>query len=767
MVGNMTITFRSACLAAVLCAAAPTAFGQVDLDSVNARDPRRTPVVEIFHKWRDSVVYLTGPTATEQGPSLDEFFKTPMKRDTIAIGSGFVIQESGYVITNAHAVERMIAHHATLLDGMRYGAELIGVAHEYDLAVLKVNAGQLLHAVEMGRSDDYLLGETIVIISNPAGLLHTCTSGIISAADRQTQPVNNAGLILRGLLQTDASINPGSSGGPWFDVLGNVVGVTTAMQAKSQNIGFGIPIAMVRHVVPDMLDVERRYLIFTGLETQEQPYEPCIVSAVAAHSPAAAAGFHIGDVIRRVNGHAVLGRCEFLFSLIDHKPGDTLQFLVARGDQSLNLSLALAARPKPDGAAILQQRYGLTAIPLSDAKAAATSLRVNRGVVISAVVPGAHLQQAAGAAPAWGRVGSDQQHPPARLGPRRPAIGSRAAGRAGAFRAAARGAARQGSRGGARRYDADVDEIIPVAVINLDNSSVVPIGARGPMKSYTEYLTLNIPSKMAFQNLTPQVEAAVKKSGVQEGIVLVNAMHITASVFINDNERGLHHDFGAVAGKTSPLQSRPQRLPPQSHGRGQCRRPSQASSHGPRGGGGDHRRQARFRSVGANLLRRIRRLPAETSAGEDPWGVRLPTAPTLDLNHQTQAADDSQQRRGSRLRNHLDIAVVGQLRPRHILRREHSLIAGAGGAGPCSVARAARRAADVPICGMNPVAPASSRDIEGRLSAAKVFSGSVPPGSRPGRNSSKTPALRRCCRCRSNQRGRARRRRAIATYPRR
>ena len=138
----------------------------------------------------------------------------------ISIGSGFVVHEAGYIITNAHAVERVISHHVTLIDGRTYPAELIGMAREYDLALLKVEAGRPLQAVQLGKSGDFLLGETIIVISNPAGLLHTCTTGIISAADRTTQPAGLPGVTLHGLIQTDASINPGSSGGPWFNVLG-------------------------------------------------------------------------------------------------------------------------------------------------------------------------------------------------------------------------------------------------------------------------------------------------------------------------------------------------------------------------------------------------------------------------------------------------------------------------------------------------------------------------------------------------------------------
>ena len=131
------------------------------------------------------------------------------------------------------------------------------------------------------------------------------------------------------------------------------------------------------------------------------------------------------------------------------------------------------------------------------------------------------------------------------------------------------------------------------------------------MKSRTEYLTFKLPVRMGFENITPQVEEIVKKSGVKEGLVLVNAMHITASVFINDDESGLHDDYKKWLEKLAPFDPSPDALPPQPHRRRQRRRPHEAADHGARSGGRHHRRQARLRSVGADLLRRIRRPPPE------------------------------------------------------------------------------------------------------------------------------------------------------------
>ena len=131
------------------------------------------------------------------------------------------------------------------------------------------------------------------------------------------------------------------------------------------------------------------------------------------------------------------------------------------------------------------------------------------------------------------------------------------------------------------------------------------------MKSHTIHLTMNVPARMDFVNITDRVAEAVAESGVREGLCLVNAMHITASVFINDDEPGLHEDYKRWLEQLAPVRSQPPALSPQPHGRRQRRRPPQAAGDGPRGGGGGDEGRARLRSLGADLLRRVRRAAAQ------------------------------------------------------------------------------------------------------------------------------------------------------------
>jgi serine protease Do len=370
---------------AILAVAAAT-WGQESHSAGSAADPRRTPAVDIFQRYKDAVVYLTGPMLGPREPAVDEFFALARKREVTSLGSGFIVHPSGYVLANAHAVERPFFHEVTLSDGRRLSAELLAVVREHDLALLKVEAGRPLTAVKLARDGDLLIGEPVIVIGNPQGLRLTCTTGVLSAVGRATQPSGLPGITLYGVIQTDAAINPGSSGGPWFNALGEVIGVTASQKRDAENIAFGIPAATIRQTLPAMLDAEGGQGIMTGL--QLQPNGQCTVTGVAADSPAAKAGIQPGDVLTKVDFRPLENRLDWCFSLLGRKPRESLKLDFSRDGAPMHTTLVLGERPKPDGAALLKTQYGLTAVPLDEAKANATSLRVRRGAVITEVAKG-------------------------------------------------------------------------------------------------------------------------------------------------------------------------------------------------------------------------------------------------------------------------------------------------------------------------------------------------------------------------------------------
>lgn len=363
-------------------------LGDAPAQTVDASsDPqalRRTPPVQIFAKWADAVVCVTGPTVQGDRPPGDEFFALPkMKPLEGRIGTGFVIHESGYVIANAHAAERIISHRMILSDAKGYPAELIGLVHAQDLALLKVAAGRPLHAVRLAKSGDVLIGETVIVIGNPHGLMRTCTTGIISALGRATALADVRGVTLRDLIQSDAGINPGSSGGPWFNVVGDVLGMTASMKKDSENIGFAISAATLRRALPELLDAECRYGFTTGLTLPADG--PCQVTAIQPDSPAAKAGFAVGDVIEQFAERPTPTVLDFHLALVGRRPDEAVVVTVTRQGTRGTISLMLGRRVKPDGAALLQRKLGLTAVPLDNAKAQATAMRVARGATITAV----------------------------------------------------------------------------------------------------------------------------------------------------------------------------------------------------------------------------------------------------------------------------------------------------------------------------------------------------------------------------------------------
>ena len=309
----------------VVLAAAPRP-GQSDELSL-----RRTPVVVVFEAARDAVVNISSTEVVEVRDRFDRLFDRrrprPRRLERTSVGSGFVIHPEGYIVTNAHVVARSTGRRVTFADGREYDAIVIASDREYDVAILKIEPPQPLPTLAFGRSDDLMVGETVVAIGNPLGYQHTVTAGVVSAINRDLE--FDRDLVMSGLIQTDASINPGNSGGPLLNVLGELIGVNTAIRGDAQNIGFAIPVDQLRRLLPELLDVERRYRIETGLHLVAA-VEPR-VDSVKSGSAAERAGINPGDVLRKVNGETVDEAVDFHIALIGRQPGDELRLELARG----------------------------------------------------------------------------------------------------------------------------------------------------------------------------------------------------------------------------------------------------------------------------------------------------------------------------------------------------------------------------------------------------------------------------------------------------
>lgn len=272
-----------------------------------------------------------------------------------ASGSGFVISENGYVVTNYHVIEEAVgsedAIEVKFVNGDSYQATIVGYESDNDLAVLKIDAFGL-QAVVFGDSDALVVGETVVAIGNPLGELDfTFTNGIISAKDRL---ISTGDGYTMNMLQTNTAINPGNSGGPLFDGTGALIGINTAKYAESssgvtvEGLGFAIPINDVKSMITDIIDngyvTGKPYLgiQIVDVSSEAQLYgiqAGASVQFVAPDSAAERAGMQINDIIVGVGSVAVDSSSALTAAMNEYRAGDTVVFTVIRNQQSVDLTL--------------------------------------------------------------------------------------------------------------------------------------------------------------------------------------------------------------------------------------------------------------------------------------------------------------------------------------------------------------------------------------------------------------------------------------------
>ena len=359
---------------------------------------RRSPVVEVFERSRDAVVNISTTRIIRMrslgltSPFDDIFdfdFLRPRDRKVQSIGSGVVIHPSGYIVTNAHVVSQAADVHVTFADGHTELARIIAADADHDLAVLKIDPPRPLPCLPLGRSDDIMVGETVVAIGNPFGFQHTVTAGIVSALDRELAFGND--LIYRGLIQTDASINPGNSGGPLLNVNAELIGINTAIRGDAQNIGFAIPANRLWELLPGMLDIERRQRVRFGLRVEGARAE---VTAVRPDSPAAAAGLKPRDRVVRVDGQPVRDSIDYYVRLLEKTPGQEIQLAVQRQDKVVQATVPLQEIPIPDGAALAQRLLGVQLRPVPERTRSLFDLPPDVGLLVEDLDPGGPADQA-------------------------------------------------------------------------------------------------------------------------------------------------------------------------------------------------------------------------------------------------------------------------------------------------------------------------------------------------------------------------------------
>lgn len=318
--------------------------------------------VQVYKNTKDSIVNIrTKKTVTVNtyNPLEELLFGRSggvEKRESGALGSGFVVSEDGYIVTNNHVVSNADEIFVKFSDGREYKTKLIGTSPEVDIAVLKIEANEKFKPLEFSDSDKIEIGQWSIAFGNPMGLNDSMTVGVISASGRSSLGIEE----IENFIQTDAAINQGNSGGPLIDINGKVIGVNTAILSTSGGsvgLGFAIP-SNLASVVKDSIiatgKFEKPYIgvYLNNLDSEKikalniKSTNGVLIAKVVADGPAARAGIQANDVIVAVNGKAVNSAGAFIGELAAKKVGESVELSVIRNSQTVKIRVTLEETPK-------------------------------------------------------------------------------------------------------------------------------------------------------------------------------------------------------------------------------------------------------------------------------------------------------------------------------------------------------------------------------------------------------------------------------------
>jgi len=333
---------------------------------------------DLYKRDSPGVVFVKADVVQNGEESSPFDFGVPRARRGISTGSGFVLDRSGNILTNAHVIDGAVKVTVQLADKQTVDARIVGRDTSSDLALLRVDPDGLdLQPLELGSAKDTQVGDPVIAIGNPFGLDRTLTTGVVSALQRQITAPN--GLTITDVIQTDAAINPGNSGGPLIDAGGRVIGINsqieTAAGGGNVGIGFAVPIDTAKQILPALKrdgSVQRAYLGIASLTIDGSvaganlpAKQGVLVQSVQQGSPAEKAGIRAGslsaqledgtaielggDIIQRVAGKRIRTSEELASVVAARRPGSTVAVELLRGKQRRTVRIELASPPGADG----------------------------------------------------------------------------------------------------------------------------------------------------------------------------------------------------------------------------------------------------------------------------------------------------------------------------------------------------------------------------------------------------------------------------------
>ncbi|REJ85974.1 MAG: PDZ domain-containing protein [Planctomycetota bacterium] len=301
---------------------------------------RMTPIVKAVEATKRSTVNIH---SEKRARTADVLFSAGRDKKINGMGTGIIVDERGYIVTNYHVVRDVELLRVTLFDGTAFEARIVSYDSREDLAIIKVDSKEPLPVMPFGTSSDLMLGEDVLAIGNAFGYEHTVTRGIISSLSRDVEVDEEQSY--HNLIQIDAAINPGNSGGPLLNGDGEVVGINVAIRAGAQRIGFAIPIDDARLIIARLLNIERLNNHFHGLETidhKQGRIRKLIVREAEPGSPAEAAGLLPGDVVIKAAGREIVDAADLERVLLGRPTGSQVDLQVSRGDETQTLTLKIA-----------------------------------------------------------------------------------------------------------------------------------------------------------------------------------------------------------------------------------------------------------------------------------------------------------------------------------------------------------------------------------------------------------------------------------------
>ncbi len=338
---------------AIIPSALRSLSGTGPVSYADAVDIAAPAVVNVY----TTKVVTERPSPLYKDPMFRYFFGdqlAPRQRLETSLGSGVIVSDEGYILTNNHVIEGATDIQIALRDGRSVEAKLVGTDHDTDIAVLKIDM-QGLPTITFGSSDALRVGDVVLAIGNPFGVGQTVTLGIASATGRDRVGINT----FENFIQTDAAINPGNSGGALVDAYGNLMGINTAIFSRSggsQGIGFAIPVSIARDVMAQIIETGHMIRGWLGVEGQDitpqlaesfglQGVRGVIIAGVQRNGPAARAGLRPGDILTHINGEPVTDTKTSTALIAAFAPGTEISLRILRGGQPLELKATVTERP--------------------------------------------------------------------------------------------------------------------------------------------------------------------------------------------------------------------------------------------------------------------------------------------------------------------------------------------------------------------------------------------------------------------------------------